>query len=60
MRSVGPRCRVAAGGDQASLKEWATSVVPTVEGHLTQTYMKLDITSRDQLASALDSPAVCA
>ncbi len=30
----------------------------TVEGHLTQTYMKLDITSRDQLASALDSPTV--
>lgn len=29
----------------------------TVEGHLTQTYMKLDITSREQLPEALDSPA---
>jgi putative membrane protein len=26
----------AAGGDQTSLKEWATSVIPTVEGHLTK------------------------
>jgi DNA-binding NarL/FixJ family response regulator len=29
----------------------------TVEGHLTQTYMKLDITSRTQLAAALNAPA---
>ena len=26
----------SAGGDQPSLKEFATSVIPTVEGHLTK------------------------
>jgi DNA-binding CsgD family transcriptional regulator len=31
--------------------------VRTVEGHLTQAYMKLDIASRDQLADALQAPA---
>jgi DNA-binding CsgD family transcriptional regulator len=31
--------------------------VRTVEGHLTQAYMKLDIASREQLADALQSPA---
>ena len=28
----------------------------TVEGHLTQTYMKLDITSREQLAAVFAAP----
>jgi len=31
--------------------------VRTVEGHLTQAYMKLDVSSREQLAPALASPA---
>ena len=31
--------------------------IRTVEGHLTQTYMKLDVCSREQLAAALAAPA---
>ncbi len=51
-------CRLAADG--LSNREIAQALfvtVRTVEGHLTQTYMKLDITSREQLAGALAATA---
>ncbi len=51
-------CRLATEG--LSNREIAQALfvtVRTVEGHLTQAYMKLDIASREQLAAALQSPA---
>jgi DNA-binding CsgD family transcriptional regulator len=51
-------CRLGATG--LSNREIAQALfvtVRTVEGHLTQAYMKLDITSREQLALALEAPA---
>ena len=52
-------CRLAADG--LSNREIAQALfvtVRTVEGHLTQAYMKLDIGSREQLAAALESASV--
>lgn len=51
-------CRLAAGG--LTNKEIAQALfvtVRTVEGHLTQAYMKLEITSREQLTGALAAVA---
>jgi len=51
-------CRLATEG--LSNREIAQALfvtVRTVEGHLTQAYMKLDIASREQLAAALQPPA---
>lgn len=51
-------CRLAADG--LSNREIAQSLfvtIRTVEGHLTQAYSKLDITSREQLAPALQPQA---
>jgi DNA-binding CsgD family transcriptional regulator len=47
-------------GDGLSNRQIAQALfvtVRTVEGHLTQAYTKLDISRRDQLATALESPA---
>ena len=53
--------RVAAlAADGLSNREIAQALfvtVRTVEGHLTQTYMKLDVGCREQLAAALAAPA---
>ncbi|MDQ3722232.1 MAG: LuxR C-terminal-related transcriptional regulator [Actinomycetota bacterium] len=51
-------CRLAADGlSNRDIAQALFVTVRTVEGHLTQAYMKLDIARRDQLAAALKSPA---
>jgi DNA-binding CsgD family transcriptional regulator/tetratricopeptide (TPR) repeat protein len=51
-------CRLAADGlSNRDIAQALFVTVRTVEGHLTQAYMKLDIARREQLAAALKSPA---
>ena len=50
--------RLAADGlSNRDIAQTLFVTVRTVEGHLTQAYMKLDVSSREQLAPALASPA---
>ena len=50
--------RLAADGlSNRDIAQALFVTVRTVEGHLTQAYTKLDITRREQLAPALESPA---
>ena len=47
-------CRLAAGGlSNRDIAQALFVTLRTVEGHLTQSYMKLDISSRDELAIVL-------
>ena len=51
-------CRLAADGlSNRDVAQALFVTVRTVEGHLTQAYMKLDVSGREQLADALESPA---
>ena len=50
-------CHLAADGlSNRDIAQALFVTVRTVEGHLTQAYMKLDIARREQLAAALQSP----
>lgn len=51
-------CKLVADGlSNRDVAQALFVTVRTVEGHLTQAYMKLDIARREQLAAALQSPA---
>ncbi|MGH2841235.1 MAG: helix-turn-helix domain-containing protein, partial [Solirubrobacteraceae bacterium] len=55
--SEGRVARLAADGlSNRDIAQALFVTLRTVEGHLTQAYMKLGISSRDELASALGSP----
>ncbi|MDP8909232.1 MAG: helix-turn-helix transcriptional regulator, partial [Chloroflexota bacterium] len=49
-------CRLAADGlSNRDIAQALFVTLRTVEGHLTQSYMKLDISSRNQLAGVLNA-----